>query len=290
MRQIQTTTRRRGKRYFSWWLIPALILGNAIPGTTVYGQDLPDIELVNFAFSNYLGSGFYASDGGEVYILNIPLSTTLKPMTDDEAGWVVKYPISLGVANIDAIIGGDLPDLDDVGTVSVIPGIEYHYPALSNWQLIPFFDLGIARDVVNDVNIGVLGTGVKSFVTFDFGANWLTLGNRFLYAAQEAFETGSYSNFAVFETGLDYNIPTRLSIDGSIINVSFYYLNTYYLKDLVLVDFLDARISLENKNEIGFTFSLPEHAWLPDDSRIGLGVQITRDDELYRLVFGAPFF
>lgn len=290
MRQTQTTTRRRDRRKYSWRFILVVILGNAMPGATVYSQELSSIELVNFAFSNYLGSGFYASGGGEVYILNIPLSTTLKPMTEDEAGWVVKYPISLGVANIDKIIGGDFPNLDDVGTVSVIPGIEYPYPILPNWQLIPFFDLGIARDVVNNVNLGVLGTGVKSFVTFGFDQNWLTLGNRFLYAAQEDFDSGSYSNFAVFETGLDYNIPTRLSIDGSIISLSFYFLNTYYLKDLVLVDFLDARISLENKNEIGFTFSLPEHAWLPDDSRLGLGVQITRDDELYRLVFGAPFF
>jgi hypothetical protein len=58
----------------------------------------------------------------------------------------------------------------------------------------------------------------------------------------------------------------------------------------VLVDYLDNPISLENKNEIGFTFSLPEYSWLPGDSRLGLGVQITRTANLYRIVFGMPFF
>ena len=100
----------------------------------------------------------------------------------------------------------------------------------------------------------------------------------------------STSSFAVFETGLDYSIPTNYTIDGSVVNVGLYFINYYYLDDLVPGDFLDTRISLENKNEIGFTFTLPKHSWLPDNSRVGLGVQFTRDTELYRIVIGAPFF
>jgi hypothetical protein len=56
------------------------------------------------------------------------------------------------------------------------------------------------------------------------------------------------------------------------------------------VDTLDARISLENKNEVGFTVSIPDVAWLPDDTRLGFGVQMTKDANLYRISFGTPFF
>jgi hypothetical protein len=254
------------------------------------GQERSEVEQINFSFGNYLGTGFYASGGGEVFILRIPLSTTLRPMTSNDSGWILNYPITVGVANIDRIVDGESPGLEDVGTISLVPGIEYHYPVLYNWQLVPFFDLGIARDLANNVNIRVLGSGVKSFATFDFDRNRLTLGNRFLYADQRNLETGNNSNFAVFETALDYNIPTDFTIHGTYIDYSLYYINYYYLKDLVVVDNLENSISLENKNEIGFTFRLPDYSWLPESSRLGFGVQITKSAELYRIVFGMPFF
>jgi len=259
-----------------------------LPGARA--QDQSEAELINFAFGHYLGTGFYASGGGEVFLLSIPLSTTIRPMTSNDPGWVVTYPVTLGVANIDQIIEGEVPTLDHVGTISVVPGVEYHYPVMHNWRLVPFFDLGIARDLANNVNIRVLGTGAKSFANFYFGRKRLTLGNRFLYADQKNLERGSNSNFAVFETALDYNIPTDFTVQGSFFDYSFYYINYFYLKDLVLVDTLDNPISLENKNEIGFTFSIPDYSWLPGESRLGFGVQFTRDAKLYRIIFGMPFF
>ncbi len=271
-------------------LLLAVIFSNTIFATDAYSQDQSEAELINFAFSNYLGTGFYTSGGGEVFILRIPLSTTLRPMTSNDAGWVITYPVTLGIANVDEIVEGTVPTLDHVGTLSVIPGVEYHYPVLNNWRLLPFVDLGLARDLVNNVNIRVLGAGVKSYATFDFKRHRLTLGNRFLYADQKNLETSRNSNFAVFETALDYNIPSDLTIFGSFFDISFYYINYYYLKDLVLVDYLDNPISLQNKNEVGFTFSLPEYSWLPDNPRLGFGVQFTKDAELYRIVFGMPFF
>jgi len=267
-----------------------LVVSITIPAADVHSQDRSEIDLVNFAFSNYLGTGFYTSNSGEVFILKIPMSTTLRPMLDNEPGWVINYPVTLGTVNIDKITDGNIPGLSDVGTLSFIPGIEYHYPVSPIWQLIPFFDLGIARDIDSEYNRRVVGAGAKSFVTFDFGRKWLTLGNRLLFADQESFDRDNNSNFAVFETGLDYNFPTRFSANGPVVYLSFYYINYYYLEDLVLVDFLDAPIALENKNEIGFTVSLPKYSFLPDNSRIGLGVQVTKNDELYRLVFGTPFF
>lgn len=68
-------------RKFSWQLFLALVLNITIPASDVYSQDRSEVELINFAFSNYLGTGFYASDSGEVFILKIPMSTTLRPMS-----------------------------------------------------------------------------------------------------------------------------------------------------------------------------------------------------------------
>ena len=268
----------------------AFTFTHAITTSNAVAETRSDVELINFAFGNYLGSGFYASGGGDVFLLKIPLSTTIRPMTSNDPGWSIRYPVTLGVANIDEIIDGNIPSTDHVGTISIVPGIEYYYPLRRNWYLVPFFDTGLARDLVNNINIRILGTGIRSYVNFDFDRNRLTLGNRFLYADQKNLDIDHNSNFAVFETALDYNIPTDFTIHGSYIDFSLYYINYYYFKDLVLVDYLDNAISLENKNEIGFTVSLPEYFWLPENSRLGFGVQITKDAELYRIVFGMPFF
>ncbi len=272
------------------YLMLALFLGNTLIASLAYSQDQSEIELINFSFANYLGTGFYTSRGGDVFILKIPLSTTIRPMTSNDSGWGIRYPVTLGIANVDDIVNGAFPTLDHVGTLSVVPGVEYYYPVSQNWQLIPFFDLGLARDLVNHIDILILGTGMKSFATFDFGRDRLTLGNRFLFAEQQNLDVDRRSNFAVFETALDYNIPTDYTIHDSYIDFSFYFINYYYLKDLVVFDYLDNPISLENKNEIGFTFSLPEYFWLPDEARLGFGVQVTRNAKLYRIVFGMPFF
>lgn len=271
-------------------LLLFFLLGITVHTADVNSQDEPEFELVNFAFSNYLGSGFYTSSSGEVFVIKVPFSTNLSSAKDDEPQWVINYPVTVGTANINEIAAGTLPDLNDVSTISIIPSLEFHYPLSSDWWLIPFVDLGIAKNLDSGRNRWVKGAGVKSFVTFDFGKNWLILGNRLLYAEQESFDRESKSNFAVFETGLDYNIPINRVVHRSTINLSLYYINSYYLRDLVFLDILDARVSLENKNEFGFTVSLPKYSWLPDKSRIGLGVQITKTDDLYRLYFGAPFF
>lgn len=277
-------------------LLLACFLGMVIPAATLRAANELDIgseiELANFAFANYLGSGFYSSGDSKVFIVKLPLSTTLRQATETEPGWIVNYPVSLGLANIDDdFLGiGEIPGLNDIGTISVIPGIEYVYPVLSNWQLVPFLDLGIARDVRNDINVRVRGTGVKSFVTFDFDASWLTFANRLLHADQKNLDSGDKSDFAVFETALEYTLPTRFTIGESAVDVSYYFINYHYLDQLVLFESVDSRISLEDKNEVGFTFILQKHSWLPDNFQLGLGVQVTKNTDLYRFVIGAPFF
>jgi len=270
----------------------ALLLGLAFVATELYSAERAEVELTNFAFANYLGSGFYSSDNVNVFIVKVPFSSTLEAPTETEAGWILNYPVTLGITNIsddfDDVEG--VPDLNDIGTVSVVPGLEYLYPVLDNWYLAPFADFGIARDVTNEVNVRVRGAGVKSFVTFDFDASWLIFGNRLLYADQKNLDSGDDSNFAVFETALEYTMPTSFTIGGSAVNVGYYIVNYHYLDDLVLADYLDDRISLQDKNEAGFTFTLPKHSWLPDNAEVGFGVQVSKDTELYRLVIGAPFF
>jgi len=257
-------------------------------------DDTSEVELTNFAFANYLGSGFYSSGNQKLFIFRLPLSSELTEVTSAKGGLRLNYPVSLGAGVIDA--ESDFPEIEEILdlnnflTLSVVPGLEYVLPVTEIWTLLPFFDLGIAKDFQNDTTIGVGGVGAKSFVSLEFDRSRLIIANRLLYAEQENVDTGANSHFSSFETGLEYIIPTNYTIKGSLVSFSVYYINYYYLDDLVLGGSSENRISLENKNEIGFTFTLPKHEWLPDNLQLGFGVQVTRNTDFYRLVLGTPFF
>jgi hypothetical protein len=257
-------------------------------------DETSELELTNFAFATYLGSGFYSTGNLKLFVLRIPLSSELSETATEKAGLVLHYPVTVGVARIDDELNlpeiGDIIDVNNVATVSVVPGLEYGVPMAKNWYLGPFVDLGIARDFANNTNIGVGGIGAKSFINFDYDHGRLVIANRLLYAQQNNLESGISTHFSSFETGLEYSFPSGFRLGDSPVDFSFYFVNYHYIDDLVIGGPIEDRISLQNKNEAGFTFSLPKHDWLPDNSRLGFGVQVTRDSDFYRIVFGSPFF
>lgn len=274
-------------------LLLATLTGPGLLAAPAITRDTSEIELTNFAFANYLGSGLYSSGDNKLFILRLPLSSELIEGSTDKASLVLHYPVALGVGLLDENDFpeiGDLIDINNFVTLSVMPGLEYIVPLNDIWKVAPFVDLGLAGDFTNDIGFAIGGIGAKSFVSLEFESSSLLIANRLLYASQKNLDSKINSHFASFETGVEYMIPTRMTLDGWPLDISVYFINYYYLEDLVLGDSLDNRISLENKNEAGFTFTLPKYKWLPEDSRLGLGIQVTRSEDFYRIVFGAPFF
>ena len=275
-------------------LLLICLLSMDLPAADTFSDDTSEVELTNFAFANYLGSGFYSSGNAKLFIFRVPLSSDLTEMTKEKGGLRLNYPIALGAGIVDADRDfpeiGDVLDLNNFVTVSVVPGLEYVLPVTDIWYLTPFIDLGIAKDFSNETTLGVGGIGAKSYVSLEFDNSRMLIANRLLYAEQENLDSGNNSHIVSFETGLEYTVPTSFTINGSLVNFSVYYNNYFYPEDLVLAGSVENRISLENKNEIGFTFTLPKHDWLPDNSQLGLGVQVTKDTDLYRIVLGTPFF
>lgn len=280
-------------------LVPWLVLAVFItPGRSVAGNSNAE-ELVNFAFARYLGTGYYSTDETDVFVMQLPLTYQLRPMTPDEFGIILRYPVTVGIANFDLDFDGDdseeekdlpdLPDLDDVATISLVPGVELQFEVRDNWYVAPFIDFGYAWDLDSDGSSKLFGAGVKSFADFTFKHDVLTLGHRLLYSRQSNIKGDGSSSFSVLQSGLDYRFGAAADRRDSL-DVGLYYINNYYINDLGLPRASDDTINLGNTNEIGITFGLPEHRWLPDNPRIGLGVQLVDDVEVYRVVFGAPLF
>lgn len=243
----------------------------------------------NFAFSNYLGTGFYTTSGQNVFVIQIPLDHTIIEKTDTDAGWLLNLPITIGLINFGNLEFEELPDVDDVTTLTFVPGIEYQYPVTPDWTLIPFADYGFARDFNQTSNVLITGVGIKSYANFHLNDSVLTLGNRLLYAREKSEDANDASDYLLIETGLSYQLNNELSIGSHAINTNLYYVNYYYPDSLEFFDRTENPIIIGVANEIGVTLSnLPDFMFF-DSPEIGLGVRISDDIKVYRLVFGAPF-
>jgi len=252
-------------------------------------QNNGSFGLTSFAFASYLGTGFYTTSGQNVFVLQIPFEHTIIEKTDVDAGWVLKLPLTIGFINFNSLQPEDLPGVNDVGTITFLPGLEYQYPITPNWTLIPFADYGFARELDTTSNVLITGAGIKSYFDIHFDNAKFTLGNRLLYAREQSKDFSSASSYSLLETGLNFRIENIFSFIDKPLYSNFYYINFYYPNNLVFFEQTPNQIKVGIEHEVGITFShMPDFLFFKDPE-IGIGVRFGNDINVYRIVFGAPF-
>lgn len=252
-------------------------------------DDKSAFGLTNFAFSSYLGTGFYTSSGQDVFILHLPFQHTIIEKTVTDAGWVLNLPLTVGLIDFGRLDNDILPAFDDVTTLTFLPGIEYQKQITPDWMIIPFADYGFARDLNNTTNILITGIGIKSYANFKSNNNLITLGNRFLYAREKSESADSGSDYTLIETGLNYRFTSEYQINNKSLHTNLYYINFYYPDDLVFFEQAPNPIRIGIENEVGVTFSnLPDFLFFKDPE-LGIGIRRGSGLDVYRIVFGAPF-
>lgn len=245
--------------------------------------------ITSFTFSSYLGTGFYATSGQEVFVFQIPFKYTIKEKTNTEPGWTLNLPLTFGIINIDKIDIDHLPDLNDVATLTFFPGIEYQYPVTSNWTISSFADVGLAHDFNSSTNILVTGIGFKSNYHIPVKNSLLSLGNRFLYARERGEISSNDSDYSLIETGLNYRVYSDYHHKNGTLFGNLYYINYYYPNDLVFFEQTDKPIRVGVEHEVGITFSNIPDLLFFEKPQIGLGIRFGNDLKVFRIVFGAPF-
>ncbi|HHJ34627.1 MAG TPA: hypothetical protein ENJ87_02575 [Gammaproteobacteria bacterium] len=262
---------------------------SSFTNSTPAAEDQGSVGLTNFAFSHYLGTGFYSSSGQDVFVVQAPFKYTITEKTNTEPGWVVNLPLTLGIINSDTIDVNNLPGLNDVTTLTFLPGIEYQYPVTHNWTISPFGDFGIARDLNNLTSVFVTGIGIKSYYNIPVNDAMITLGNRFLYAREKSKNNKNESDYSLIETGINYRVASSYSPGGRLMFSNLYYINLFYPNNLVLLERTENSIRIGIEHEIGITFSnLPDFLFF-EKSEIGVGIRFSSGVKVFRIIFGMPF-
>ncbi len=248
-----------------------------------------EIDPVNYAFANYLGTGFYQTSGGAVTVFKIPFSYTPDQPTDNIISW--RLPVTVGFFNFgfDEIGVIELPE--EVGTLSFVPGLERQYHPSLHWTLIPYIDFGLSKNFSSKEDIIIYSTGL----TAEYQLAWIDeqhlWSNKIWYAAHHLLSTEKHDDFATLQTGLDISLPWHPSLSVADMRWTVYGFVASYIRPIRFADENNRVEKVNSSVELGITLKSvmlgEKYFWGMD--QIGIGYRDEDNIRIWRLVWGSPF-
>jgi hypothetical protein len=220
------------------------------PGVAQTTRSLPEVEnLVNYAYGNLFGTGIYSLEGRTVGILQFPIGFELREAEKNRFGMRFELPIAIGIQDYHF---DSIPefDVDNLATLSVLPGVRFSFLVKQRWSLDPSVYLGYGRDVTNHIGSVIYGAGLSSKYKFDLVKPRLTLGTNVIangYTPQQ----GESRFITRFGLGLDALFPTGMTIADRNLLVGTFGVAYLFLNELEVKSPTDVPIKVRNEYEIG---------------------------------------
>jgi hypothetical protein len=213
-----------------------------------------DRDVLNYAFASQLGSGIYKSSGRVVQVYRIPISYSLRPREEQASRFKLVFPLTIGFYDLKSTDSPD-PELpEDVGTLSLVPGVEVTVPVSEKWSLTPLASLGMAKDLWSHERVYVYDLGLKSHVVFAWKRSDFTVGNKLVYVGEHTPGGDRDEDFTMFETGLDVRRPLWFTIGGRDVDASLFVMNYLYLEPTKVFVVREEPLEIGTQFEFGFTF------------------------------------
>jgi len=174
-----------------------------------HAQDVGDRGAANYVYSVFTGTGKYEVDDRTIYVVRMPLTLNWRKADHVEMkpGFRMLLPVAVGVSQFENIL--DIPGftLDDLQTMTVVPGVEVDIPLTRNWALKPFAQAGWGWDLKDSRNSFVWGLGARTRAQLGERGEWL-FGGEALTAGNEPGSDGSPTRFVRWMFGLEYKWQT----------------------------------------------------------------------------------
>jgi len=270
------------------WLLLLFVSGPVLAAQPLTREEQ---AVINFGFATQLGSGVYSVSGRTLQIYNVPFGYTLPAADGAKVRVRLKLPVTIGIADfkpIDVVESGLPEGLD---SLSFVPGVEVQIAVSENWQLEPFIEAGVARDLSNELDQHVYAGGLRSVYGFDRGDTRWELSQEVLHVIVEEEATGLRDDC----TRLRLGATARRSLNAEIAGRQTDYL-VYGVVD-AYTDLPAGPASGEDDDgggaqvELGVSFGTVEtwRIWHMPVPRIGLGYRFGDDLSAIRLVLGSAF-
>jgi hypothetical protein len=255
-------------------LVQALVIAIS---ATVHAQS-PVEDPIHWAYGAYFGTGVYRVDGGdEAYIFSMrPRWQVREAALDDDGrrtvGVALRFPVALGVYGLDAADLATTFALNNVSTLSAVPGVEFDVPIGARWSLKPLANLGWGAELDGDASAWIYWAGVKSRFLFPRdNATW-ALVNALTYVGYSANSHESGNVLPLF-TGFEVDRPLGMKkVADEPVVLHWHVGYTSYVNQLELVNNIE-HVRLEDEWELGLAFSTgpePLRLWRLKWDRVGV--------------------
>jgi hypothetical protein len=254
--------------------------------TTAHAQSTVE-DPIHWAYGAYFGTGAYRVSGGaEAYVLSIRPRWGLRDAALDAqgrrtVGIDLRFPVAIGAYEVNAAdIGGTL-SLDNISTLSAVPGVEFDVPMSARWSLKPLAYVGWGAELDGDASAWIYWTGIKSRYVFPRDETTWALVNALTYIG---YSTNSSENGNVLPlfTGFEVDRPLGMKkVADEPVVLHWHVGYTSYLNQLELVTNIE-HIRLENEWELGLAFSTgpePLRLWRLKWDRVGVAYRFSSDGE-----------
>lgn len=209
---------------YKYLIIAAVLAGCCLGPSPAGATDEPE-DIINYAFSSWIGSGFYSVGDRTVYLLRAPFSYTLRETDSENWGLELLFPATIGFHEFS-------DGQDNEETITFVPGVQFAYPVLENWWLKPFGQFGFGKDFSGSDIALIYGVGIKSLVTFEIRNSEFDFGTAFTWAEQNQSGGGSDSGFSMIEIGFNYRWPTDITVLDRKSDLNLFFVYTQFVNDL----------------------------------------------------------
>lgn len=272
-------------------LISAVLL---LPGVSL-AEDT-EKDSVHWAYAAFLGTGWYKLDNNrQVYVLRIPPRWYYRDSSIDESGKrqlgiEFHFPLTYGLHKLEQL--DDFVDFDNIGTISINPGVEIEYPVSNRWHLRAYAHLGWGTELETSDRAWIYDAGLKSRYSFKSGNLDWALVNELFFAGYNANKTGKDSLGGMM-AGLDFSYPIASS-SGTALNLNWDVLYRWYENDLSFPRTSSTPVTVEDEWEIGVAIakrSGPIKIWFMDFQQLGLVYRFNTDGSFraFTVNFRMPF-
>jgi hypothetical protein len=226
---------------------------------------------INYAYSTWVGTGYYSVGDRNALILRGPLALPLLK-SEAQRKWELDLLLEGTIGFYDI-----LTDAADVAAITAVPGLMLKYPVRENWWLKPFGQIGVGKDFSSGDTALIGAAGIKSLAAFPRpnGAVW-ELGNSLMFADNsKSDENLSDDGFSMFEIGINRRSPIDYRLLGQPTDLNLFFIYTEFINDLEFfqVDFTDTR--LKRIYKFGFAFTADEKYSILGIKFSGGGVNIS---------------
>ncbi|MCX2982311.1 hypothetical protein EYC98_15720 [Halieaceae bacterium IMCC14734] len=192
---------------------------------------------LHWAYSSFFGTGVYrVGDNKSVTVLN-PTARWRYTEADYEQGgerqlgWNFRLPMAVGLHRFDLDDIPGIVDPDNVGSISVTPGVDLDIPVTERWTLRPSANLGWGSLTDGSESAWTYWLGINSRYRFNTGNLQWALLNSLSYVGYNPSQDRNEDMFPLM-TGLEFAYPLPWKLAQNPLEVNWHVTYTVYHNNL----------------------------------------------------------